>query len=73
MIYKLTKCSSPGWTKDFMSEREVTEELAKHICRLCIAPEGENEWGDPVVPTDMNNYHDMLNTGCGLEFEIEEI
>ena len=44
MIYRLTKYAYPNtWQKDFYTEREARFELSQHICKICLAKEGEAE------------------------------
>ena len=70
MTVRLIKCSEPGWERDFETMGEAIDELRLHICALCFAGEA----GDPDGPIDRDcrDADVLLNSPCGLEFEIEE-
>ena len=64
----LSKCSVPGWDKDFDSMAEAVDELRKHICDMCF--EGEFP-GDEPIDRECRDPNTLLGTPCGLEFEID--
>ena len=71
IIFRLEKMSSPGWDKpkDFLSQTECAEELAKHICDSCLNGDDPDECqanGDRTLGA-------LLNTPCGCEYYVEEI
>ena len=83
----LHKYSTPGWSKEFNSNWELTTELRKFICRDCL--EGKdlavsihgdlNEVETTTVDTEYNGKifkcHDvdtLLSTNCGLEFGVTD-
>lgn len=82
MIFRLSKMSSPGWEKDFLTETEAGLYLKSWICRGC---RGVDEHGNISKPGDdpeaddfgcahgSENVYDLLNTPCGCEFYLEEI
>jgi hypothetical protein len=82
MKYKLIKYSSPGWTKEFLSERELCAELSQHICDECVRGDftyfdenGEMVTDENIFPqiNTTSDYHDMLSTCCGCEYGVEEV
>ena len=70
---KLHKISMPGWTKTYTNDIDLKAELYKHICEHCRKGEIHDEFvlWDPV--NENSSVDNMLNTGCGCEYEIEEI
>ena len=75
---KLVKLSMPRWTKTYTNDIDLKAELYKHICEHCRKGQAFiNDDGEKFVlwdPVDENSsVDDMLNTGCGCEYEIEEI
>lgn len=59
-IYKLVKCSHPGWTKSFDTLKELTDEVYENTCSLC-----KDSYGTDLLS--------MLASDCGCEFEAEGI
>jgi hypothetical protein len=78
-MHKLIKASSPGWEKEFGSQKEATAELLKHVCKSCLAGELEYvdseaedgfsvELGKKPDPSDIGA---LLGTPCGCEYWYE--
>jgi hypothetical protein len=71
IIFRLEKMSSPAWDnpKDFLSQTECAEELAKHICDGCLNGD-DTDWGQANGDRTLGA---LLNTPCGYEYYVEEI
>jgi len=72
----LIKVSDPGWEKEFQTEHDLKEELYTHLCAQC--KEGyKEEFGAELfyeqerISMD-SSLGEMLSTGCGCEFYVEE-
>lgn len=61
--FTLIKMSAPGWDKEYDSEQDCRDELAKWVCRSCIDDECDGREGD---------LYELLGTSCGAEFFLEE-
>jgi hypothetical protein len=80
--YKLSKDSSPGWTKSFKNLTELLVTLEKCICNECKTtkdkfPEGLNSWEyENAFPVDYGNFNKeqkiltLLDTSCGCEYSV---
>ncbi len=64
MKFKLIKISAPGWEKEFKNRSSARDELFKYICSHCQKDE---------KITANSKIEDMLGTGCGYEFDFEEV
>ena len=73
MIYRLDKCSSPGF--EFYSENleHILTVLESNVCGSCKIYDEEYEIG---LPDDYNSLsteekiHELLATSCGCEFDV---
>ena len=75
---KLIKLSSPGWEKEFATQKELVKELRQHICQSCmdgtdyfIMADGDYREDRIREPADPNDMDSLLNTSCGCEFMVE--
>lgn len=60
-LYALIKTKYPQWNKIYKSEEQLRRELYNNICEYCEIDYEIN---------DSSNIHDLLNTGCGSNFEV---
>jgi hypothetical protein len=67
-MFKLIKCSAPGWEKEFQTSEEMKAALYSHICGLC-RDGAESSYCDPVH--EGSSFGELLSTGCGCEFDVE--
>lgn len=80
-FFRLSKMSTPGWEKDFLTETEAGQYLKGWICRGCrgvdenenLLPPNSGPEEDFGCAYGSENVHDLLNTPCGSEFDLEEI
>jgi hypothetical protein len=68
---KLIKESVPGWSKEYATEQELKQVLFNLICDSCKDGEMQNGFvlWDPI--NENSALDDMLNTGCGCEYNIK--
>lgn len=57
-MYKLYKCSSPGWVKSFDNVDDLEVEVSHHTCTKC-----KEHYGSRLL--------EMLSSDCGCEYEVE--
>jgi hypothetical protein len=68
---KLIKQSVPGWTKEYATEQELKEVLFSIICDSCKEGEIQNGFVLWNAINENSSIDDMLNTGCGCEYNIK--
>lgn len=75
--HRLTKCSYPGWIKEFDSYEATLAELLSHICANCLdgadyfeGPNGKREYY--ADEPDQSSIQSLLGTACGCEYEYDD-
>jgi hypothetical protein len=66
----LVKISSPGWIKEFDTEKELKAVLYSYICHMCRKGTSDGDYVEPPV-NENSTLKEMLASPCGCEFDVE--